>query len=281
MTSAQEYIPFADSNAIWNIASTFASTDEEVLGISGDTVINLKTYKKIFGFESDTVFQPGHAKYIGGIRDDDSGKVFLVWDQQPGEEILLYDFTLGIDDTVKSESNEGYLSYDNVIVTDVDSVLIFGKYYGKITLTNTLFGTDQWIEHIGSIKGPLHPVLDYIIGTTDVSLWCYKQNDTVYYLGNPDCGRCFCNVHASVDDKSTDNNIRVYPNPAFGYVIAETKEGILRSFKLFDMNGRMIYKMENRLINKIVFETTYIQSGLYYYRIRTNDSVFAGKIVVR
>lgn len=138
-----EYVPFPTSGAIWSeayqppldingnlpppILERFALTDE-------DTVINEHTYKKLYIFY-DTVFNPSTATPIGGIREDDQRRVYYkgakIHDFKPMnyfydyEEIMLFDFSINIGDTIKVGNFHPYPD-EWLVVQDIDTIQLGG-----------------------------------------------------------------------------------------------------------------------------------------------------------
>src|SRR6056297_3664257 len=110
-----EYTPFPDSNAIWSEVyrapvSENYEKDYHVLALfNEDTVINSIEYHKLFRLY-DTVLNREKAEYLGGIREDSLNRVYykglnlyedyLYMDTNQTGEVLLYDFSLEIGDTL-------------------------------------------------------------------------------------------------------------------------------------------------------------------------------------
>ena len=147
-----EYVPFPDSGAIWsevyyrsmNPNLTYPPPIYERFALSGeDTVMSDLTYKKLYIFY-DTIFDKNHATYVGGIREDINKRVYYKGDTihhvkpsytqiinaggNVGDEILLYDFSLSLGDTLKFgnlSKPDGYL-----IVSLIDTIKV-GESYRK------------------------------------------------------------------------------------------------------------------------------------------------------
>ena len=125
--SSQNYYPFPDSNAIWNHyfetgeSKTYNNTSMYYsYGLMGDTTINSVKYSKLYEF-NDTVFTL-YAEYLGGFREDTLRKVYYTgkdfWGAEYTDEILLYDFSKNIGDTIE------YGIWGETIIQNIDSVLI-------------------------------------------------------------------------------------------------------------------------------------------------------------
>ena len=103
-----------------------------------------------------------------------------------------------------------------------------------------------------------------------------------------------CDIHGSYDvwvvelaDTLTTTNepllydeIKVYPNPAKDYVIFETSEsGIKGTVILMNVFGEEIVKKELSS-GKNVFDIRGVDSGVYFYRIETENYFYNGEIVI-
>jgi hypothetical protein len=93
---------FPDSNAIWNvnyINSVGTPTDEMLYGPKGDTLINDTLYSKLYTLSDTTLSDENLHDYIGGFRQD-SHKVWFKPAYWSYKDILLYDFSASVGDTV-------------------------------------------------------------------------------------------------------------------------------------------------------------------------------------
>ena len=110
---------FPDSGAIWSeVYRPKESPDiNERFTLNGeDTIINGVNYKKLYLF-SDSVFDKSKASCVGGIREDENKRVYfksdtVVHDLKPvinypyNEEVLLFDFSVSIGDTIWQGNSE-------------------------------------------------------------------------------------------------------------------------------------------------------------------------------
>ena len=97
----QSYIAFPKDSAFWIedvLQECWHGTMElkhYEYSFSGDTIINLKSYKKIFLNGYGPCYGGG---YVGALFDDTiSGKVFII-PPRDSVENLLYDFTMNVGD---------------------------------------------------------------------------------------------------------------------------------------------------------------------------------------
>ena len=280
--NSQNYYPFPDSNAIWNhyfeTGESKKSYDTSMYysyGLMGNTTINSINYSKLYRF-NDTTFN-SYAEYLGGLREDTSRKVYYTgigfWGNNFANEILLYDFSKNVGDTIE------YGIWGKTIILDIDSILI-GQNYRKRYYIN--YG--YFIEGIGSMNGLLSPITD--IPTKVYTFWdlvCYKQNDNVLYL-NANYNNCFPIIdNIELIDKTITENIKIYPNPVINTSVIELSNLQADKYKIEIFNPLGINILIKSITSdcKIEIRKKDLLSGLYMYRlIRNNKTIKKGKFIV-
>ncbi len=215
---SQVYYPFPTEKANWNIylLATCAEAPPDTFllryAIHGDTTINETLYKKLC-LESGDTLSPKIVS-IGGIRELNKkiyfyGKDFIGLTHD--EEILLYDFTKQIGDTIKHES---YRNFSSVIL-GIDSILIDDNYRKRYQVDNhrMYHNPDYIVEGIGSV---LNGLLGHItsVPTCGYHYWehiCFREEGKVKYL-NPSFSECYPkNLFTSVIQKYFEENIVIFP----------------------------------------------------------------------
>ncbi len=82
-----------------------------------------------------------------------------------------------------------------------------------------------------------------------------------------------CNLSVGINDRQNDNLITVYPNPADESIVIELEE--LNSeeinYELFDAHGKSIDRPIICINNKIILNLNELKSGLYIFKIFTNN----------
>ncbi len=275
---SQNYYPFPDSNAIWNSRyGGYYGSPIVRFGLNGDTAINNQVYSKVYQIVDDSTLNLNNMTYYSAIRENDSKQVFVKMTDFE-EEILIYDFSLNIGDTIISNSPSGYLNYDLCIIADIDTIELENNQFRKRFKIND-YEQDYWIEGIGSIGGLFHPTMDYIIGSY-CDLTCFKYNDTALYINNPECDKCFCSLLTPVIEKEENNNfINVYPNPATTNINIDFKlKNGLSTIRLINSNGNLI---ESRITNSfpIRMNIKNLPYGIYLIQLNTEKEIFTKKII--
>ncbi len=241
--NGQQYFPFPDSGAVWNNAHYNYSQQDTIYsqyGIIGDISFNLIPYPKLY-LLNDTSLDLSNATYVGAMREQ-SKKIFFryVYCEQ---EILLYDFTKHVGDSIHSLFNEFEIwSCDSMtpnvgIIANIDSILINDSYY-KVYHIDPWY--PDWIEGIGSLAGLLNPIPPQITGFDTWELVCFKKDGDVLYL-NPNFNTCFPLIVGTNDKINTPNSgIRIYPNPVTDISSIEFIGNEYKYLTLFNISGQIL-----------------------------------------
>ncbi|MGE5393923.1 MAG: hypothetical protein ACM3P1_04210, partial [Candidatus Saccharibacteria bacterium] len=188
---AQNYHPFPSKHTLWTELVT-GPNFEDYHGFdsfalkNSDTIINEKLYHKLYR-STDTLFT--EAKLCGGIREENKRIYFYAIDSVPypgmytypskKKEIILYDFSLKLGDSISNRDNY-HTGSDYAKVIKVDSILTEVGYrkrwtFGKAPLRP--YTDAQWIEGIGSIKGLLFVLGDIPMNGPYNDLMCVRQEN--------------------------------------------------------------------------------------------------------
>jgi hypothetical protein len=278
LTFGQVYYTFPDTNAIWNSKyDGYYGSHKERFGLYGDTTIDEQVYKKVYRIVDDSTLNLNNMTYYATIRENDTKQIFvrLAYEDL---EILLYDFSLNIGDTVNSNSPYGYLNYDICVIADIDSIEVENNQYRKRYKIND-WGLDYWIEGIGSVDGLFNPIMEYIIGTY-CDLLCFKENDTAVYINNPECDKCFCTLLTPVEEKEKVKDfITIYPNPTTNDLTIEFKqEKGIATIRLFNSHGKQLEVRESNSF-PIKMNIDYLPIGIYLIQIDSENKTLNKKLI--
>ncbi len=281
-----EYVPFPDSGAVWSEMYTSEETMDvyENFALSGkDTIINDIYYKKLYIFY-DKTFDKNQAKCIGGIREDENKRIYSKGDtvihndkpfwlaEPPLDEMLLYDFSLEIGDTIKNGN-----SHDEIVVMDIDTIL-FGNTLRKVF---KLSHHVEWIEGIGNTRGLLYSSGDIAIGGSNGYLICFIQNDSVLYH-NDYYDNCFPPL-LNIDNIYSNIDITVFSKREEKLICFKWRNCKINRIELFNVQGVLIdvINLSNNSI-EANYPTNRMQSGVYIYRANnSNGYVQSGRFVVQ
>lgn len=211
----QQYVPFPTANAQWNIClsrsidNSFSSPYIKSITsyfIQGDTVINDKTYHKLYS-KSDEL----GTRFYGGLREEDK-RIYYLSCGTGGYSLQVKSLSNDLKDCLKQQirySADEVLLYDfnknrvgdslitNYPISYIDSVWIQNAYRKRYKIPG-----DYVIEGIGSVKQGL---FGYItpIPMCSYFTWeflCFSQNGESVYI-NPSYSSC-----NSTESKPTDTS---------------------------------------------------------------------------
>lgn len=285
MTSAsysQTYFKFPTSNAIWNykIVGSLSYPYEWPVVVSLGSQITLDTLQYI---EVQWASQ-GNTGVDGAIREDTLEK--KVYFHNFTNEIVLYDFSLEVGDTIYYSTNL-YYNLDYYKVVDfIDSVNVSGQYRKRWHLTNSYMSmTDIWIEGIGSVYryGLLYPNdPDLVLDASNPYFGCFSH-DTVIFIDGSNCtGTCPCTNWLVEVEKiyKINEDVIIFPNPAKSTITVEFSNNIktYNCLQFLAYNGELIRKIE---INsgRTEIDIKELNNGIYFIRLIGNEKTTLKRII--
>ncbi|MCK9452407.1 MAG: T9SS type A sorting domain-containing protein [Bacteroidales bacterium] len=296
---AQDYVPFPTDNVIWSeVYSNIQpfQIDTYQYGISGDTLINSQLYRKIYRLY-DTIYPVVPGSYCGAIREDSSKRIFSIGCDcvYPGspfdEEVLLYDFSKAVGDTIfVGVEGIGPLGY--MIIDSIGSVLIDGNYRKTFHFTswnrgrkvNSNWIEDYWIEGIGSTRSLFSP-LQYV--TTGYGKWeliCFNQENEVKYL-NPKYNSCFPLLTGANSINMQNEAVKIYPHPVTSISVIELMSSTGSYFQhiaIYNVLGQQVNAMNITAKTKVFINRADFKPGLYIYRLSgQHTKPETGKIIFK
>jgi hypothetical protein len=225
IVSAQNYVPFPESNATWVTNYSYylggigwLNQYNKYYLLENDTIIDDKEYSIMYVDNSFGVFNVK----LGAIRNE-SKKVYfrffypiteavyedLGYTYYDSTEFILYDFNYSIGDTI---NNCKFNSNNSYYLQDIDSVLLNNNEYR----TKYIISESELIEGIGNLKG-----LFWSCGSTNVSnfspsLICFSVNNSQNLINFTSIsGECL--LPTGIHDKTNKKNNKsfsIFPNPA-------------------------------------------------------------------
>ena len=136
-------------------------------------------------------FNPTTSTCIGGVREDSSRRIYysgeIIHFHKPlhceeGEEILLYDYSASVGDTIIF--GDSTYPLDIIIVSSIDTIEFGGrirKRYKFRLPSSELEWLTEWVEGVGNIYGLLFPTGDKPISVGG-RLICFMQDGEILYL---------------------------------------------------------------------------------------------------
>jgi hypothetical protein len=215
----------------------------------------------------------------GWIREDSFNRVYFLGNNLTGDcidndttETLLYDFSVGVNDTI-------FYATGWRIIQSVDSIVANGvtrKIWIKGQSSNTCnFGNDTIIEGIGSTNGLLYPRWGEF--ENSYSLKCVDTNSIQIY---PESA-CVCLIGLGVDNL-VNNMVSVTPNPCSTAFYVQVNHQPLQSvrFYLYNSMGSLV-RQENITETSTTIINSNLTAGIYLWQLCENNTILAkGKVVL-
>ena len=235
-TYAQEYVPIIQEGNVWNTLDVtvgmYNTYYNNVNWFSGDTIIDDVRYAKLMGTTN------GGAPHLFSVLREDDGKVWERLNNQ--REILLYDFTANVGDTLRCglwADEYHYNIVDSISIEHIGGVdrkkFWFGLEYGWFGI---ITAAEIWIEGIGSDLGLLYSGSASICGAY-YRILCFHHNSELVWQ-NPNYDDCtFDAVGENIGVKKV-----LYPNPTRGTIRIEAEN--IRNVTIYNNLGERIFETE-------------------------------------
>ena len=271
---SQEYFKFPTSNALWNyiiVGSMNPPYEWPVIDSLGQEItIGDQQYVEVYSVGL------GSPYVVGAIKEDTILKKVYFHDFINKTEIVLYDFSVSIGDTVfYSEPYDYYKT-----VEDIYYVSINGQQRKMFYLENSLYSfVDYWIEGIGSVHryGLLYPIKPYIVMDASNPYFGCFSHDTIIYINDSTCyGTCPCtgwlvNIN---EVKNNDSGITLYPNPTKNTITVDlsNSKSDYHFLEIFSCTGKLLLNKEITLKEKIDINLNFFTNGTYFLKL-TGENV--------
>jgi hypothetical protein len=211
--------------------------------IDGDTVIGSHQYDKVYesGYvHVDWIPNPYdyyfHHQLHGFLREEND-KWYTIDDND--QDALLFDFTLGVNDTVYSVFT--YATDSPLVVTAIDSVLIDSVYRKRLYLnTDPDFGAQYMIEGIGATSGLFENMVFF---EWNSELVCFAKNGESLWGATTE----ECDLTVNIPEKQGDQTAcPVYPNPAHDFTVLSIPSGSRKtSVLMIDAFGQTVFRQSD------------------------------------
>ncbi len=267
---------FVKEGKQWNVSETmnFGGTVTLIYKIEGDSVTENLQYKKVWVC-SDSLLTD--CLLFGLIRED-AGKVFF----QPNysnKESLLYDFNIGIGDTVQvlSLPNQGDCEVV-LICIGVDTMTYLG--IPRKTWSFASYDSEGWVEGIGNLHGLFQNRYYECILDVDFSLLCAYDGDSLIYQNSPG-NPCYINT-VGIGENPFEAQISIFPNPVIinSKFKIKSKKRISR-VEIYGAGGKLRFQMHDISKRELTIQSKNLNKGFFLLYIKTDDNqVYTGKLVI-
>jgi len=296
---------FPTSDAIWVIhLYNHDGGRQYVYGLSGDTLINEKTYQKLYLLNDTTLTIDSEDIYVAGIRQTAGKQVWIQpTDKKDGskfEEYLMYDFSKEVGDEIIIGKRPLWLinninlepTFENIdpeeigiLDVKVRNIEVFDEYIYMYIYSPVHYSDEIWLEGVGSLTGLFFfTPLRFPSGAGNPSgaqLICMKKGDSVKYLAE-DCTSCFKeDIYLSITSNEINDNISISYISVKKTVEIKFNEGnCLSEFSLMTIDGK-------RIISDIITDTNTsinvnnFPKGIYLYTLVGDHITQSGKLIIK
>ncbi|MGE0568032.1 MAG: T9SS type A sorting domain-containing protein [Bacteroidia bacterium] len=162
----------------------------------------------------------------------------------------------------------------DVSVTPSPIVSVTGNTFicnGQVTILNAT-GADTYSWSSGpttsSISVSPSVTTSYIAMGTSSTTGCTGTKTITITVSN-------C---TGIDSNTSINGIQIYPVPNDGVFVVELNNSLEKTIELFDINGKTVY-LDKSIDNKININIKSLPNGIYYVKIKTDNSVHVLKVI--
>jgi hypothetical protein len=248
----------------WNVRheDMLGGYDTYIFKIYGDTLVGNKVYSKM-----QTTIDTLKPNWLpSGLVREESGRVYFL-DNYGLAEGLLYDFNIQAGDTTRIVSIWSAEPRPFVCVK-LDSIVNSGITHKRWTFNDSGWSSDQWIEGIGSVRGPLYS--GAIPTDTYLSLLCFHRNDTLRYM-DPFAGNCI-ESNIGIMEQESGNDICCWPNPVErGHMLRISSDNTINAIEFVNAMGMVIKCIAGSNDKIVEINTSDLTSGIYIVNIITVD----------
>ena len=273
MAKAQDYEPIIQEGNEWHTLDVIVNPgfppnhhySTLVHWISDDTLVDGVRYTKVL----ETRNGEGTPRLATLLREED-GKV---WKRKSATDILIYDFTAQIGDTLRFGDFQefDYWIVDSISIEQIGGVDRRKFWFGlEYDITGEPVAIETWTEGIGSDMGLLFSGWYYVSGGYYRAL-CFHQNGELLWQ-NDYYGTCMIDAVEEMDISP----ISLYPNPTSEVVHIEGVEAA--EVQVYNSFGQLVKTVHDA--NDI--PVTDLLQGVYLLRIVDADGkVYTNKITKR
>jgi len=270
----QDYYPLIQEHNTWNVLSVSGAIFDTTYStitykLTGDTIINSKTYKKLYSTQEEQVV---NWNLWGFMREDTDKKVWLRMPSDE-EEFLAYDFSIGVGDSVLvGMNNTEYLRVDSISEIVINQSQ--RKKFWLSAINYPSYYKETWIEGIGSSKGICWSGSVLVVGGR-FWLLCMYENEILTYI-NPNYESCYLITEIN---EIEDLSLEIYPNPAKNLLFIKNTENLtITSIALYNAKGQLIRQFDKMLDQ---FDISGISSGCYTFQIVTKTGLITRKLLIK
>ncbi len=274
---------------------------EEKWALSGDTLINGRSWSMIKR-DNQTEGQPSsilsndHVFYSRFSNDS-------IYRFVNNKEYLLFTYNLNVGDVLTTFRAAGVFNWQDsacssrlpLKVIEKSEVMLGSSLLQKFVLEDTLFGhlypnyigepiRYTFIERIGVINN--YPFMNSLEMPTNCELFVEPESFTIGKYSDDSFEHIYgeCPGVGLKESESYGKSLRIYPNPANNWVsFTYTLEGehAQAVLEIRDASGKTVHQVQlSQPKGAYLWDTRELQSGTYYYSLKTANTNKNGKVVI-
>ena len=283
---------FPMENAVWEEAfiGIVGSPLPTYIVTCGDTLLNNELHAKLYELTLDSLGNEVNRVYRGATKTGADVVDFVPPGAQSG--FVLYDFSLESGQSIELESvffggNSTFTVVSNSLMTDNAGI---SRRVINLEIASG-FGTEVWIEGIGSSKGVLNRGLGDV-ADFDPFMNCFKYEDILLWsnaVTMPTCEFSFTEICSTtfIEDFSFFEKIKmqISPNPMTTEAMIQI-EGLdwldQPEIRVYNLQGQLIQKIVELNEEKLLFLRKDLKAGMYVFELFDTKTTFAlrKKIVI-
>lgn len=271
------YQPMLDHPSEWHFTTCSSICMTDIYYTDGDTLDNIVPYKVLNGYHfiSRTFW----------LRENEADrKVYMSYiDPIRGrEEVLLYDFSLNVGDSVEMKNpvspfpfDGGYYSLDSIKPITLIGGNNSRAYFFSPNATNSNSESPIWLEGIGSLS-----IINAPGGTADVNsvgkLSCHFDDGFLLYTQMDSLTNCSATFVTEVSERKKIFN-RIFPTICHDFLTLDVDDQFL-TFSIFDLSGKLVFDQE--IPDTRFMDLRHLENGFYFVFLKGNHGdVILEKIV--
>tara|TARA_R110002072_G_scaffold150586_9_gene299084 strand:- start:7 stop:921 length:915 start_codon:yes stop_codon:yes gene_type:complete len=271
--AAQPYLPLLKEANEWHLTNCNSGCNTDVYIATDDTLIQGKSYSILDGYH-----------YISRsflLREDTANrKVYFLFvrNGKPDPEILLYDFSLSVGDSMAFynpispfPSDAGYFSLDSIKSKNLNDGSISRFFYWsandsiKAGVTRAV-----WVEGSGS-----QSLINAPGGFPDVNqagkLSCHFKSGVLSYFDLDSINECLESYNLSSNPIEIPSlKFNVYPLPFQSKLHIEGSKNISK-IQIYNLNGSLLSEFSYPNLSKVELNFANFQPGFFVLKITNSD----------
>lgn len=245
--------------------------------ISGTVTTDSNEYYKVYrsGYSYVNPSEPNYFYdvYSGALREQENKWYALNY---LNDDVLLYDFTMQLGDTVESMTTLGA----TLTVIAIDTTMVDGEPKKRFYLDYGGFGNEETyiLEDVGASSGLFEAIIFFEV---ESALYCYAIDYVPLWL-NPDSP--YCDLSVSIEENENISNTSIYPNPFSTSTTIEFELDGKSNIQITVYNsiGETVYQLEDHFeqgSHKVSWAPGHLPEGLYFAVLKSEDGVTVSKML--